>query len=81
MNTCSIVDPDPTGYALILGGWIRIQESKNEPQKEKKFHVSVGCSLLRAEGFFVQVFNFAKLGHQIPGSVSGIQIRIDLKNA
>ncbi len=38
-----------------LGCWILIQESKNDPQKQKKVRVrfwNAGCSLLRAEGFF-----------------------------
>jgi hypothetical protein len=38
------------------GQWIRIQESKNDPQKSKKLgnfmFLNAGCSLLRAEGFF-----------------------------
>jgi hypothetical protein len=29
-------DPDPHESALILVGWIRIQEGKNGPQKQKK---------------------------------------------
>ncbi len=41
--------------ALILVGWIRSQEGKNDPQKGKKFRnfkfwSASRCSLLRAEG-------------------------------
>ncbi len=43
-----------SGSGSVFG--IRIQEGKNDPQKKKKFRNlmfwSVGCSLLRAEGFF-----------------------------
>jgi hypothetical protein len=33
---CSVVNPDPHGSALILVGWLRIQEGKNDPQKQKQ---------------------------------------------
>ncbi len=33
---CSVVDPDPHGSALILVGWIRIQEGKNDPQTKSE---------------------------------------------
>jgi hypothetical protein len=38
----SVVDTDPNGSALVLFGWIRIQECKIKPENQKrvrKFHV------------------------------------------
>ncbi len=44
-----------SGSALILVGWIRTQEGKNDLENRKKFRnfmfYSAGCSLLKAEGF------------------------------
>jgi hypothetical protein len=51
--------PDQHGSALILVGWIyiRIQESKNDPQKAEIRKINfmlliIGCSLLRDEDFY-----------------------------
>jgi hypothetical protein len=45
--TVPISDPDPHGSALILVGWIRIQEGKKLPTKIEKMKIkvrSIGCS-------------------------------------
>jgi hypothetical protein len=33
LSSAADPDPDPHRSVLILNGWIRIQEGKNEPQK------------------------------------------------
>jgi hypothetical protein len=48
----SVSDPDPHGSALILVGWILIQEGKKDLQEKKKvqkFHV-LQCWMFSFEG-------------------------------
>jgi hypothetical protein len=54
VDIISVADIDPYGSALILVGWIRIQEGINELKiqtSEGIYFLRAGYSLLRAEGF------------------------------
>jgi hypothetical protein len=46
-------DPDPDEFTLILVGWIRIREYKNDPQKMKKVKnfLVLKCWTFYFEGF------------------------------
>jgi hypothetical protein len=50
----SVLDPDPQGSALVLPvvDWIRILESKSDPQKSEEISCSEVLDVfLRAKGF------------------------------